>query len=313
MKHTSIIVAVGLALTVALPAVSALAQNTRSFVSPTGSDSNPCTLSLPCRGFQAAHDATNAGGEVAVLGTAGYGTLTINKAISIVNPGAFEAGVLVPSGGVGITINAGPNDAVSLRGLTIEGGGVGGQGIQFNTGKLLAVDDCVIRHMISNGIAFAPTASSKLTVSNSKASDNGGDGIYVQPTGNGGNALAVFNRVEANNNVQNGIAVFANLNIGSTNASIFDSSAAINGGTGILVAASGIAMGIASLTVHNSVSVNNGTGISAQGPVFFYIGHSKVAVNGAGWVNQGFLTSYGDNYFDLNGANTGVLAAATRL
>ena len=57
-----------------------------------------------------------------VLGTADYGTFTINKAISIVNGGGFEAGIMVPSQGTGIVINAGPNNAVSLRGLTIEGG-----------------------------------------------------------------------------------------------------------------------------------------------------------------------------------------------
>ena len=38
------------------------------------------------------------------------------------NGGGFEAGIMVPSQGTGIVINAGPNDAVSLRGLTIEGG-----------------------------------------------------------------------------------------------------------------------------------------------------------------------------------------------
>ena len=125
MKHTTIIVAIGLALAAALQAAPAQAQNTRSFVSPTGSDSNNCTLGTPCRTLQAAFNVTNAGGEIAVLGTAGYGVLTINKAISIVNPGAFEAGIAVPSGGTGIVINAGSTDAISLRGLTIEGAGVG--------------------------------------------------------------------------------------------------------------------------------------------------------------------------------------------
>ena len=59
-----------------------------------------------------------------MLDTAGYGPLTINKAISIVNDGSI-ASILVPSGGTGILISAGPTDAVSLRGLTIEGAGVG--------------------------------------------------------------------------------------------------------------------------------------------------------------------------------------------
>src|SRR5580698_8100383 len=124
--------AVGLALGGVLSVAPAQAQAVRTFVSPTGVDSAACSLTAPCRTFAAAYAATDAGGEIAVLGTAGYGTLTINKAISIVNGGGFEAGVSVPSGGTGITINALANDAVSLRGLTIDGAGVGANGVQFN-------------------------------------------------------------------------------------------------------------------------------------------------------------------------------------
>src|SRR5664279_3001604 len=178
MNRATIIVTVGLALAGALPAALANAQAARTFVSPTGSDSNNCSLAAPCRGFQAAFAQTNAGGEIAVLGTAGYGTMTINKAISIVNPGGFEAGIAVPSGGAGIVISAGPTDAVSLRGLTIEGGGVGTTGIQFNTGKSLTVENSVIRHVTGDGIDFlSTTATSALTVSNTVASNNDNNGI----------------------------------------------------------------------------------------------------------------------------------------
>src|SRR5664279_6111508 len=150
MKHTSIIVAVGLALAGALPAAPANAQATRTFVSPTGNDGNNCSLATPCRFFQAAFAQTNAGGEIAVLGTAGYNggvTFTIDKAISIVNPGGFEAGIVVPSGGTGIVINAGTSDAVSLRGLSIEGGGVGTTGIAFDSGNSLIIANCVVRNL----------------------------------------------------------------------------------------------------------------------------------------------------------------------
>ena len=36
-------------------------------------------------------------------------------------------------------INAGPTDAISLHGLTIEGGGVGATGIVFSSGKSLII------------------------------------------------------------------------------------------------------------------------------------------------------------------------------
>src|ERR1700760_744389 len=71
------------ALIGALSGSFAQAQALRTFVSGTGSDSNPCTLALPCRTFQYAHDNTAAGGEIDVLTPGGYGPLTISKAISV--------------------------------------------------------------------------------------------------------------------------------------------------------------------------------------------------------------------------------------
>jgi len=56
---------------------------TRVFVAAQGLDSNPCTFAAPCRTFQHAHDVVAAAGEIDVLDPAGYGALTINKAISI--------------------------------------------------------------------------------------------------------------------------------------------------------------------------------------------------------------------------------------
>ena len=60
---------------------TALAQ--RTFVSAAnGNDANPCTLSLPCRNFQAAIAQTASGGEVVVFDSGGYGTVNITQAVS---------------------------------------------------------------------------------------------------------------------------------------------------------------------------------------------------------------------------------------
>ena len=91
MKRIAMVIAAGLAFAVTLPTLPAQAQ--RVFVSGTGLDSNPCTFSSPCRTFQHAHDVSPANGEIAVLDTAGYGVVTINKAISIVNQDGVEAGI----------------------------------------------------------------------------------------------------------------------------------------------------------------------------------------------------------------------------
>jgi hypothetical protein len=138
MNRTAIIIAVGLAFAASLSAAPAQAQNSRSFVSGLGLDANNCSLATPCRSFQGAYNKTNAGGEIDVLDPAGYGALTINHAISIVNDGVGTSSILVPSGGAGITINAGTGDAVSLRGLIIDGEGSG----EFNA----TVFDSMVAH-----------------------------------------------------------------------------------------------------------------------------------------------------------------------
>src|SRR5262245_53726971 len=103
----------------------------RVFVGAQGSDANPCTFVLPCRTFQHAHDSVAPGGEIDVLDTAGYGALTISKAISIQGHGF--SGISTSSGNA-ITINAGASDKVSLRGLLLDGLAGGSNGISFVAG-----------------------------------------------------------------------------------------------------------------------------------------------------------------------------------
>ena len=305
--------AVGLALAGMLSAAPAQAQNTRTFVSPTGNDAAACSLAAPCRTFAAAFALTNAGGEIAVLGTAGYGTLTINKAISIVNGGGFEAGIAIPSGGTGITVNAGTNDAVSLRGLSIDGAGVGQTGIQFNIGKSLTVENCVIRHMTGTGIFFQSTsATSTLTVSNSLMADNGNIGILLLPTGS---VTAVFNRIEANNNGNTGIFVDGGNSAGTNtvNATVSDSVAAGNFDGFVSASQSGSAP--TSVMVFHSVAANNSTGVAVTGTgATLRLANSTVTGNTNGWTatTSGVVDSYGDNYIDGNVANETAPPSITR-
>jgi hypothetical protein len=173
MNHAAIVIAAGLALAASLPLASAQAQSARSFVSGQGLDTNACTLAARCRTFAVAFAHTNAGGEIDVLDPAGYGTLTITHAISIVNDGVGTAGIQVPDSSAGITINAGPNDVINLRGLIIDGNRAGNNnGVAFNTGGSLNIQNCVFRNLL-RGIRFAPAASSKLFVSSTLISDSG--------------------------------------------------------------------------------------------------------------------------------------------
>jgi hypothetical protein len=97
----------------------------RTFVASTGSDASPtCSLAAPCRSFNAAIVQTSLGGEVVILDTAGYGPMTINKAITVIGPSGIYGGISVLGAGAavtGVTINAPASDTVKLRGLDIVG------------------------------------------------------------------------------------------------------------------------------------------------------------------------------------------------
>src|SRR3954465_15299357 len=90
------------------------------FVASYGNDANSGSPAAPKRGFQAAHDAVAAGGQIIALDTAGYGALTITKSVALTVPPGVNGFVTVTGSANGITINAGPADSVSLRGLIVE-------------------------------------------------------------------------------------------------------------------------------------------------------------------------------------------------
>src|SRR5262249_3704435 len=219
-------------LALGLP-VSAQAQLSRTFVSAAlGNDANDCDRATPCRTFQAAHDKTNNGGEVAVVDPGGYGAMTITKTISIVNDGVGEAGILGSGGGVGLTINAAARASVHLRGITIQGIGFGGgTGLRFNTGLALTIENSVIRNHTGNGVEFQPNAKSTLALSNTLLADNGGVGLVVVPSGSGAVGVSL-SRVEAYNNSFGGFNVFGTGSTGTVNAKAAGGPAAHKGAPG---------------------------------------------------------------------------------
>src|SRR5438309_10492796 len=84
---------------------AAFGQATRTWVSGVGDDANPCSRTAPCKTFAGAISKTAEGGEIDALDPAGYGALTITKAITIDGgTGSGWASVLA-SGVNGFTVN----------------------------------------------------------------------------------------------------------------------------------------------------------------------------------------------------------------
>ena len=214
------------------PTAPAQAGAPRTFISAAGSDSNNCTnVVTPCRHLAAAFAATAANGEIYVLDPANYGSLTITHAVSIEGHG--WASIAPVSGGNAITVNAGPTDKINIIGVVLDGTAVANTtGIQFNTGAELHIVDCVVRNFMGSEIAFMPTVSSALAVSNTFVAANQFQGVIVAPQAANLTVQAVLNRVELHSNFR-GLYVYDYGNTGGTiNVSVVDTIASNNSTNG---------------------------------------------------------------------------------
>jgi hypothetical protein len=310
-KNLSSLAAGVIALLVASSPALAVGSASRTFVSGTGSDAGSCPLATPCRTFAYALMQTAPSGEIIVLSSAGYGTVTITQAVSIINTDNF-AGVTVTSGN-GITINAGVNDAVTLRGLTVDGGGTGSNGIVFNSGGKLTIDQCDLMNFVGggtttgNGILIQPTSSNNnIVITNTTASNNGYAGVSNIPSGTAITGTVV-DRVSANNNTF-GIIV-NNGSSGAATASISNSIGSFNSNTGF-----SFGNVTASLDASNATG-NGGTGVVVvSGTATLALGRSVLMNNGTfGLLNFATVNSYKDNRIagNVSGSVAGTTAVAT--
>jgi Right handed beta helix region len=175
-QHRIIHLVAGSAMAWAL-SCPAQAGATRTFVSTNGDDSNTavdCPFSANCRTFNAALSVTNAGGEVVVMNSGGYGPATISQPVIITAIGVDASISVTITGGVGLTITTPGN--VTLIGLSLHGEAAGFDGIQVNTVGVLRLYNVLIENFLSSGVDFL--ANGKLAIYNSTINDNGA-GIFI--------------------------------------------------------------------------------------------------------------------------------------
>jgi hypothetical protein len=217
----------------------------RTFVASNGVDTNPCSITLPCRSFATAISKTNPTGEVIVLDSAGYGPVTITQSVAIIAPQGVYAGISVPTLMSGIVVN-GSGILVKLSGLTINGQG-GQSGIQFLQGDRLVVERCTVVGMTDVGLADS-ASSSQLYVADSTFRYSGNGGIDISA------GTATIDRAHLENNGDDGVHVtgppFATVDV-----LVRDSVASNNGGAGFAV--TGNTSSHARLTVERSTAFQN--------------------------------------------------------
>ncbi len=183
----------GGALALAQPVV-AQAQAARTWVSALGDDGAACSRAAPCRSLAGAFAKTAAGGEIDVLDTGSFGTLTITRAVTVRATGVTAA--VQASSGAAITVAAGVGDLVVIDGLALEGGGNGGAGVQVLSGSEVILAHLTVNRF-GNGVELGGNGAMRVTVEDCRLTRND-VGVAVVNGGGAGKAKLFFNLLVAN-------------------------------------------------------------------------------------------------------------------
>jgi hypothetical protein len=305
MKRFSSLVSLGIVLSLCvstMPAQAVAVVVARTWVSGVGNDGNPCSRTAPCLTLAHALTVTIPGGEIDVLDPAGLGSATITQAVTIDGGGGF--GSVLVSGQAGITINAGPNDRVILRNLTITGNdGTGTTGIKFIAAAALTVQNCNIMNFGQLGIDFTPATRASLVIIDSSIENNAQGGL-LSSAGSGG-----VNRVSIVNTSFQRSGTYAIRATTNTDLAIFGGLISTNRGGGVIADGA-----TAQVTLkHTMITNNQAFGLNALNSGIIRFSSTDVSYNnGTGLLAQsgGQILSFGNNTVAGNapdGTRTGAL------
>src|SRR5258705_2500105 len=272
----------------------AQAQATRTWVSGVGDDGNPCSRTAPCKTWAGAISKTAACGEIDALDPGGFGAVTITKSITLDGTGTFAS--ILASLTTGIIINAGANDVITIRGISINGACNGIRGISILQAKTVNIEDCVIFRFVNESVLAQDNDGLQLNVRNSVLRDNAGDGLGAVST-----AGILKGSLVNSSFTGNGTGLRAR-----RNSRISADRSNFSGNTSDEVFADGTS-GVAVANVTNSLISNNGTnGIEANSSGIGRIQNCDILTNvgtgalvGAG----GEIDTWGNNRIFSNGTD----------
>ena len=266
-----------------LSAIPANAQAARTFVSGVGSDLNPCSRTAPCSTFVGAMSKTAAGGEIDCLDSGGFGTVTIDKSLTIDCTGVGGS-ILSVGGTTAVTVNTGPNDRVILRNLNFTGAGSGGIAIRFLAGLHLVVENVRIANYTNAGIEVNKSTSGNIYVRDAVIS-NVPTGIRLSTTTGAIMAQIDNTRID---NVTNGLDVTST----GVVASISNSVVMAASGAGLLTSGPGFINASKTILARNGIGVNS---ISFGGSIRISSNALDDNTTGIAFANGGTVSSAGNN------------------
>ena len=257
-------------------------QAAQLYISPTGSDSHPCTQSLPCLTLQHAVNVASSGDTIN-LATGTYSknfTSIESKNLSILGAGASDTILL----GLGQSnslpvIDIVGNSVVTISSITITEGGAGAIVLE---GETLTLENCVV----SNSSGFSVNAGGGITnfgtltlrettVTNNQSPDAGGGGIENF----GGITTIIRSTISGNSSPRlggGGIHVLQGLV--TLSQSTISGNSGLNGG-GILSNASTVQ--VLNSTISGNTASNSGGGIEADNNSIVELNNATIANNRA--------------------------------
>ena len=289
------------AFLVVAAATPAFGQATRTWVSGTGSDANPCSRTAPCQTFSGALGKTAAGGEINCIDPGGFGTINITKSITIDCAGTM--GSILAANTNGVIVN-GANIAVTLRNIAINGANTTtGNGIRILNAGAVNLENVVIQNMQGTGtngrgVSIETTASGvRVMMSNTSIYNMNNHGIHSNP--GGGSVILTLDNVRIFRGGSNAVTLR-----GPTTAAIDHSWLNQNrNGAGVFIETT-----TAAVRISNTMMANNAIGVSSgvagQAPTTFLYANVITGNTADGIrLTGGTVTSLGNNMIRGNAGN----------
>jgi hypothetical protein len=262
-------------------------------VSARGANAASCgTVAAPCLTLQYAVNLVDPGGKIDILDSGDYGPLTITKSVNIVYEGTGFALVRPSAAGrSAVSIAAGATGVVRLRGLTIEGGGTGLDGVLFMTGARLEIADSAIRNFTRQGVTIAAPASS-FSIRNTTIS-GAAYGVRARPTT--GEMKGDVDGLRLIDNTQGGMLVENCVDVVIANSVAMNNRAS----PGVGFRATGAT---ARMTLRDTTALDNLVGVSAAGGGVLRLSNTILVGNNtaAAKSTAGVIETFGDNIIRAN-------------
>ena len=273
---------------------SAATAYSQTWVSNTGNDANPCTMTAPCRTFQQAVNLTSTWGQVGVLNAGDYGPITINKAIRIEGSGLASS---TATSGNAITVNTPAGSVVQLHGLSVHGNGAQ-VGIQSQGAGALDIDHVQVTGFHSNCIQIVVVVGPvNVVIKDSTIENCSGAGIYLSPEASYPSTAKIINsHVRFANG---GLAVTT----GAISISAYNSTFS-SPGQPSASSPSGISAGFENSILLDNCEVSDfGVGIFSEGQI--QVSRSSLVNNWTALIESegGTIVSNGNNSFLGNNSN----------